>query len=231
VSTKEPDRIAVAEEPYRVNLTEDPWTTLRHVVEAIAIIAAGIWAFYTFIYQEKIKPASEPAAVAVSVGVRGLGHDRYRDYFALTRRFENTGKTEVDLAADGFNIWGERYARRQVGMMSIKPNIRRFDATIPILSRHVIAAFAELRDASVGGRKGYHIIVEPGASDSLESVYAVERGRYDLIEAQVMVVPIKTSDTKEIAVRIQRESDGSYSLYPPKEYYEDDNAIDYVITP
>jgi hypothetical protein len=230
VSTKEPDRIAVAEEPYRVNLTEDPWTTLRHVVEAVAIIAAGVWAFYTFIYQEKIKPGQEPAAVAVNVAIRGLGHDRYRDYFALTRRFVNTGKTEVDLAADGFNVWGERYARRQVPITSIKPNIQRYDATIPIASRRVIAAFAELRDASIGGRKGYHIIVEPGASDTLESVYAVERGRYDLIEAQLIAVPIKTSDTKKIAVRIQRESDGSYSLYPPNEYYEDDNATDYVIT-
>ncbi len=98
-------------------------------------------------------PQSRPRSPSAWAS-EALGHDRYRDYFALTRRFENTGKTEVDLAADGFNIWGERYARRQVGMMSIKPNIRRFDATIPILSRHVIAAFAELRDASVGGRRG-----------------------------------------------------------------------------
>ena len=218
-------------EPHRIRLTEDPWTTLRHVVEAVAIVAAGIWAFYTFIYQEKIKPAQEPAALTVNISIRGLGHDRYRDYFAMTMRFQNTGKTEVNVVADGYNVWGERYAMRQVVRTSIKGNIRRYNATVPIVSRDLIAAFVELRDGAVGGRKGIHIIVEPGASANLEYVYAVQRGRYDLIEAQGIAVPVKTTQTQKLAVRIDRQPDGSYMLTAPKGYYEDDNAIDYVITP
>jgi hypothetical protein len=51
----------VAEQkPREIRLVEDPWATLRHVVEVLALVAAGAWAFYTFIYQEKIKPANEP---------------------------------------------------------------------------------------------------------------------------------------------------------------------------
>ncbi len=229
MSTKEPGRVAVPEEPYRVNLTEDPWTTLRHVVEAVAIIAAGVWAFYTFIYQEKIKPAQEPAALAVNVAIRGLGHDRYRDYFAMTLHFENTGKTEIDVAADGYNVWGARYALHQVSRTSIEPTVRNYDNSVPIVAQKLIAARVELRDRALGGRVETHIVMEPGAKNDVQGVFAVDRGRYDVIQAQIFAVPIKTSESGKLAVRVITKPDGSFSLVTPKSYLVDDTTTSYVI--
>ena len=45
-------------EPRSIRLVEDRWATIRHVVEAVAIVGAALWAFYVFVYQERIKPAS-----------------------------------------------------------------------------------------------------------------------------------------------------------------------------
>gem|GEM_PF-6309143 len=49
-----------------------------------------------------------------------------------------------------------------------------------------------MRDAAEGGRHGVHIVVEPGADSSLDDIVVVPRGKYDLIQMQGFVVPVKT---------------------------------------
>ena len=125
-----PERDAERGAPYEVRIVEDRWAAFRHIIEAVAIVCAGMWAFYTFIYQEKIKPASEPAALNVSISVHSLRHDPVRDILGLELVFRNTGKTEIDIAADGYNVWGENYANH--------PRIRtneRIDRRQPAIRR------------------------------------------------------------------------------------------------
>jgi hypothetical protein len=93
-------------EPRAIRIVDDRWTVVRHVVESLAIIAAGLWAFYIFVYQEKIKPASDPASLTTSIGVHRLGRDATRDALSIDVRLQNSGKTEIDIAADAFNVWG-----------------------------------------------------------------------------------------------------------------------------
>ncbi len=109
------------EQPQTIRLVEDRWTTIRHVVEALAIVAAGAWAFYTFFYQEKIKPAGEPPSLSLVPHVTRLGRDARRDFVDVSFDFRNTGKTELDIAADGWNVWGIRYGHRPCARRSIRP--------------------------------------------------------------------------------------------------------------
>jgi hypothetical protein len=220
-----------AREPYEIRIIEDRWATFRHVVEAVAIVAAGSWAFYTFIYQEKIKPASEPAAISVSIAVNALEHDGKRDILGLAIELKNTGKTEVDIAADGYNVWGEKYGTRPVMTKRERPTRREFDGGLPIVSRHLIMAFAELRDGAAGGRKGQHIIIEPGASETISNVFAVTHGAYDIIHAQVIAVPIKTTLTDKVPVKVITSRAGAYYLDPGPNYEEDDNNSDFALPP
>ncbi len=53
-----------SDDAHKIRIIEDPWATFRHVIEAVAIVAAGLWAFYIFVYQEKIKPSGEPPGSA-----------------------------------------------------------------------------------------------------------------------------------------------------------------------
>lgn len=53
-----------------------PLTTVRDIVEIVAIVAAGIWAFYTFVYENQIKPANSAPETQIESSLTRLGqHD------------------------------------------------------------------------------------------------------------------------------------------------------------
>jgi hypothetical protein len=212
------------DEPSSIRIIDDRWTVVRHAVEAIAIVSAGIWAFYTFIYQERIKPAGEPAALTPSIEVRRLGRDPKREILSIDLHLKNTGKTELDIAANAYNVWGDTYAARQSTTLNATPQVRRYFHGLRQTSSTLIATFAELREAA--GRRGYHIFIEPGAEDLLSYVVVVPRGVYDVIHAQVIMVPIKTG-SPPLRVIISTKADGSSWLQP----HEDDNQTDFALSP
>ncbi|MDE2483333.1 MAG: hypothetical protein KGN02_14240, partial [bacterium] len=154
--------------PYVVRIVEDQWTTWRHVIEAIAIVAAGLWAFYTFVYQENIKPASEPAALTPKIIVSRLGRDATRDLLNVTLQFRNSGKTEIDIAADAIDVYGVRYGTKPVAKtQSLGKKFVSFSRQLPVISRTVVLRQYELRALAKGGMAGYHIVLEPGATADL----------------------------------------------------------------
>lgn len=222
-------------EPTAIRIVEDRWTTLRHLVEAVAIVAAGAWAFYTFIYQEHIKPASEPASLDVSVSVARLGRDAHRDIIEATLRLHNSGKTEIDIAADALNVWGDRFADRQRSRKMNKGFGRRDDFDEPRISRRLLDSFAELRAAAVGGHAENHIILGPGVSYDFGDVIVLPRGAYELVHAQGIAVPVKTSMGRKVRIGISREGpDGGFSLDPDDpdpDVVEDDYDTDFALIP
>ncbi len=229
-----PDQTDVPK-PRAIRIVEDRWTTLRHVVEAVAIVAAGVWAFYTFIYQEHIKPANEPAALDVGVSVQRLGRDAHREILEATLRLRNSGKTEIDIAADALNVWGDRFADRQRSRQMNKGYGLRDDFDEPKISRRLLDSFAELRDAAVGGHRGNHIVLEPGASYDFGDVIVLPRGAYELIHAQGIAVPVKTSIGRKVRIEISRiPRDGGFSLDPDDpdpDIEEDDYETDFALIP
>jgi hypothetical protein len=62
-------------------------------------------------------------------------------------------------------------------------------------------------------------------------VFAVPRGAYDVIHAQVIAVPGKTSMTAKIPIAILNNRIGGYWLQPAAGFEEDDNSTDYVFPP
>lgn len=47
--------------------------TIRDIVEIVAIVAAGVWALYVFVYEQRIKPASEPPAILLTGSMQKVG--------------------------------------------------------------------------------------------------------------------------------------------------------------
>jgi hypothetical protein len=220
-------------EPWPIRIIEDRWSTFRHIIEAVAIVAAGLWAFYTFVYQERIKPASAPAALDASVSVHRLGRDARREILGVDLVFHNTGKTEIDIAADGYNVWGVRYGAIQKTSKHERSGRYYFGDEIPTASARVVEAFAELRDAAAGGQRGHHITLEPDESETIADVVVVPRGAYDSIRAQVLAVPVKTTETHKVEVAVIHQPDGSYWLQTAKnsDFAEDDNEAEFALIP
>jgi hypothetical protein len=220
------------EAPRKIQIVEDPWATFRHIIEGVAIVAAGLWAFYTFIYQERIKPASEPAALSETISVQRLGRDEKREILGVTFTYRNAGKTEIDIAADAYDIVGIRYGDRAKTFDRRAADREDFGTNIPVESSRLIAASAELRDAAVGGHPGYHIVLEPGDSSTDTAVVTVPRGAYDLIQAQIIAVPVKTSLGHRVHVTIQNIPGGGVFLASPDpDVVEDDTQTSFALIP
>lgn len=218
--------------PRAIQLVEDRWATVRHIVEAVALVAAGVWAFYTFIYQEKIKPAQEPASLDDTISVERLGHDRTRDVLEISIHLHNDGKTEFEIAADGFNVWGDRYASTATHLARDSANEHTYSNDEPLVSRRLIKSFAELRDAAVGGKVGRHTTIEPGETVTIPYIIVIPRGAYDVINAQVIAIPVKTPVRPRVNVQVSRQSDGSLVLHTSNPgVSEDDNSINFGLLP
>ncbi len=212
-------------EPYEVRIIEDRWATFRHVIEAIAILAAGAWAFYTFVYQEKLKPASQPAALTIGIAMHELSHTSSHDIVGVRLAFHNAGQTEIDIAADGFTVWGERFGTHVVEHRDEKSDYVRAERELGMTSKTMVSSSMELRDMAVHGHPGNHIVLEPADNETFETTVVLPHDAYDLLYARAIAVPLKTSETAKIPISVERRSDGSYWLAFPKNVdgTEDDN--------
>ncbi len=220
------------QKPRAIRLVEDPWTTLRHIVEAVALIAAGVWAFYTFIYQEKIKPAGEPATLDDTITVQRVGQDRTRDILEVAIHLHNGGKTEIEVAADGFNVWGDKYATVVKRTTLNALHEQAINNDYPRISHQLIRSFVELRDAAVNGQRGKHTTIEPDGVVTIPYTIVIPRGAYDVIQAEVTAIPVKTPVRPRVNVQIVHYRDGSIllrSLTPGTG--GDDNSIEFGLLP
>jgi hypothetical protein len=218
--------------PRAIRLVEDPWTTVRHFVEVVALIAAGAWAFYTFIFQEKIKPASEPATLDDTITVQRVAHDRTRDILDVAIHLHNAGLTEIEIVADGFNVWGDRYAKVPTHRTFDAPYNHQINDNDARISHQLIRSSYELRAAAANGPPYKHSTIEPDGVVTIPYTIVIPRGAYDVIEAQVTAVPVKTPVRTLVKVQVIRNADGSILLHSATPgVSEDDNSVDFGLLP
>lgn len=84
---------------------------VRDLVEVIAILAAGAWAIYTFIYEQRIVPASQPPSVTLTGSLQRIAERGGMVQMEYRATLRNTGHTRVYVIAEGFAAVGLRYAR------------------------------------------------------------------------------------------------------------------------
>jgi hypothetical protein len=188
-----------------------------------------------------IKPAQDPPALHEVLKITRLGRDANRDFIDASFGFQNAGKTEIDIAADGWNVWGIRYGKRaRVRTINTSPMTKsvvgEYQDSIPMVSEHLIARLVDLREAAEGGRPA-EIVLEPGDETTIHDVIVLRRGAYDLVKSEMLAVPVKTAEFggntgKRVRIDIIRQKDGSIFLEPStKGVFEDDNSTDLALTP
>ena len=217
--------------PRSIQLIEDRWANVRHIAEAIAIVAAGLWAFYVFVYQEDIKPAHEPAALVLSISIHRLGRDARHEILLVGIDYRNVGKTEIDIAADGFDLWGIRYASHIRPRALFSKHGADIYNDVPEVSRSLIRASMELRARARNGDPRRHIIIEPGATESVDTTVVLPRGAYDALQALVIAVPAKTSANGKLNITITRPPQVGLWLGGSGNWDEDDDRTDFALVP
>ncbi len=82
--------------------------TVRDVVEVVAIIAAGIWAFYVFAYENRIKPSLADPDVNVTTSMQRLSDRNGLIAVGLHLQLHNIGTVKAHFLGLAINVYGQR---------------------------------------------------------------------------------------------------------------------------
>ena len=197
---------------YRVYTTPSRVEHWRHLIEIAAFVIAAVWAFYVFVYQERIKPASEPARVQFSSTTTHEALPNNKELVEISMTLKNTGSSDAALGALLVNAYGVRYPGSSGGeeLLTI-PNIgvavvnRGVKGSTPVLLySHLIlwTPLSSQREAKI----------PPGQDVSLNETFVVERGKYDTVRQIHADCYQRYDNTLVTAYHPKRSPDGGFDV-------------------
>jgi hypothetical protein len=187
--------------------------TVRDVVEIVAILAAGVWAFYVFAYENRIKPSWANPQVNFSASLQRLGERKGLIALRLHQRLHNLGTVPAHFLGVAINVYGERVssatARRTPPAPGTTYTYKAFFQTTredPIYSLAYVTSLGDPTSTQITK-------LDPG--DTLENDYTlyVPRGRYDLLTVEISGVFTK-NDGAVVPTRIERSAQGAARIVP-----------------
>ncbi|RYU58362.1 hypothetical protein EWI61_10810 [Methylolobus aquaticus] len=176
----------------------------NNIVQTAAIVAAGAWAVYTFIYQAKIAPSQEPPSLSVTSTLAEVGHKGDQVAIRSTVTRTNVGHTGVRLLALTYNLIGSKVAFADKIWPGPEPELelsrsnritsaRYYSAPEQeVILRHGILfkGAAQLDDGQAVGES----VLFPGESISRDMIFYADREKFDFVHFQVQLTYAKESD-------------------------------------
>ncbi len=193
----------------RVTTVPSALDQTRILVEIAAFAIAAIWGVYVFTYQEILKPAAESPRMTNAVE---LTHARTRngdEFVAVHVTYDNSGKVEIELASTGINLWGRRILPSDADAKSAGA-AWEVDRSRALSPRRLLYSEGELRDAVIGGRRGAHLVLAPGAKITLDYTIVVPAKTYDIVDVGFQAWFLRSPyGTARIPLRRTSAKDGS----------------------
>ncbi len=203
---------------------------VRTAVEIVAIVAAGIWALYTFVYEQRIKPLSEGASFSVPTMVDQTRAANGVVFLTIHKQLQNTGNVGIDLAAETLSVYGEHVVARSTP-------VSRFDtgtyaqASADVYRKPVklLYSFARLRSGAIGGDPNVSFYVPPHSTDEEEYLVAVPANAYPVVLVARKDYIVRPAIDPKIRVKIVRTPLGGYDLQSSNLLGEYDSQNEYPI--
>ncbi|MBV8363377.1 MAG: hypothetical protein JO193_02320 [Candidatus Eremiobacteraeota bacterium] len=216
-----------------VHSVPSPAERLRTVVEIVAILVAGVWALYTFVYEQRIKPLSEAASFAVPTEISQTAVVNGVAFVRIRKILENTGNVPIDLAAESLSVYGETAGKAlpQSAVGKRDPYSAEIRADVPRTVRKVLYSFAKLREGAINGKPNVNFVVPPHSSNSEEYLVAVPVRQFPLIHIMRKDYIRKSPVVPRVDVRIIRTSLGAFDLASKDLLGEYDSDTEYAIRP
>ena len=193
--------------------------TLNSAVQTLAIIGAGAWAVYTFIYEAKIAPGLAPPSVSVTSTLERVGHRGELVAIRSTVTRTNVGQTEVRVLGLTYNVVGVRMRFIEDPAAGTMPEDLSGSSTIAqaryydepesgeVLLRHgVLFEGATTLPSSPSG-------LNPGEAVSRDLIFYADPTRFDSIRFLVGLSYAKMSEPP-VPLTFEVGQDGRISAVP-----------------
>ncbi len=154
---------------------------VRDTVEVLAIIAAGVWAFYVFAYENRIKPSMANPDVNVTAAIQRIGERNGLIAVGLHVQLRNIGTVRAHFLGIAVNVYGQRIVE-SASHTSARPYPLRYEfegfyRTGPRVPVYAYAYVTQLGDVSTQEDTA----LDPGTTiDNYRTFYVPQR-RFDLL--------------------------------------------------
>ena len=168
---------------------------LNSIVQTLAILAAGIWGVYTFIYQAKIAPDLAPPTLSVTCTLEKAGQKGNMIAIRSTVTRTNVGQARVRLLGITYNVIG---IKEHFGTSTdINPGFNTIAPTTSTVrepryygkpdKREVILRVGNLFEGATNSPSAASVL-NPGESVSRDMVFYADQTLFDSIRFQVRLV-------------------------------------------
>jgi hypothetical protein len=157
---------------------------VRDVIEIVAILAAGFWAFYVFVYENRLKPSLTDPQISVGARLQETSRRAGAIGVLLTTEIRNTGTVRVYFAGYSVTVLGTRMSL-STHPLPPRPGTMQDTNTFFSLAQPVaVYGFAII--TTLGNSTSKHDMeLEPGGSVEQQHTFFVPEGRFDVLTAQV----------------------------------------------
>ena len=202
---------------------------LRTVIEIIAILAAGLWALYTFVYEQRIKPLSESPSFAFPTDVEQGPTINGVAFLTIHRGLQNNGNVPIDVAAEALSVYGETIAARSSAIYKTSRWKVSVEDDVPRYKEKLLYSYARLRKGAAGGNQRSGFLVPPHSSASEDFLVAVPKKQFPVVFVVRKDYVAKFPIAPKVAVQIVRTPMGGYDLASFDLSGEYDTALEYAI--
>lgn len=181
----------------------------RHLIEIAALAIAAIWAFYVFIYQERIKPASIAPQLQPSVEVHHSALDGGREFIEVKIGMTHSGGAPLAVAGMVVNVYGIRFGKTQAEHIE-RPmsGITEISYTLAPSRPELLYTFLDTWNG-FGAPKHFGALSGDGQTFWETISLATRRYRYDAAKVEWQICWSRPGN-KQWPVSAQRQADGSF---------------------
>lgn len=165
---------------YKIEMRQAAFEKFKATVEVFAIVLAGVWAFYQFIYEDKIKPFQETPSLTITVKLEKLGTHGPWQAIRGTETVVNDSKIRVSILARTINIYGlDVVAKPKDAPFALVDAVWNVNHTYRIDNPILMQSHAVLFSGNSNGNGRWWL--QPGDTSTRSAIYFVKTGQYDVI--------------------------------------------------
>lgn len=159
----------------------DLTSTIRDVVEIVAIVAAGAWAFYVFVYENRIKPSFAKPDVNVTASMQRLSIHNGLIAVDLHVGLHNIGTVPARFLAVAYNVYGQRVMSQTPPPHKADPGIDYDGSDFTRAGSRVAVYTWAYVDTQGNPLSPHETALDPGNTIENDRIFYVPQGRFDFL--------------------------------------------------